>query len=159
MWRYKYDSFNYCSIKQDKINLILAVSKNNKVHYEFVKKNKVTNIFKNFMECMIKKLSEEEIKKYVFFFDNTRFHKTKELKNFYKNNKLKIITNVPYENSFDSVELYFRYIKNVIYKNIYNYIDDVIKEVINILNSYKFRRSLLLQYKEAIEKYIYFENK
>ena len=42
------------------------------------------------MECMIKKLSEEEIKKYVFFFDNTRFHKTKELKNFYKNNKLKI---------------------------------------------------------------------
>ena len=108
---------------------------------------------------MIKKLSEEEIKKYVFFFDNTRFHKTKELKNFYKNNKLKIITNVPYENSFDSVELYFRYIKNVIYKNIYNYIDDVIKEVINILNSDKFRRSLLLQYKETIEKYIYFENK
>ena len=50
MWRYKYDSFNYCSIKQDKINLILAVSKNNKVHYVFVKKNKVTNIFKNFME-------------------------------------------------------------------------------------------------------------
>ena len=83
----------------------------------------------------------------------------KLLKNFYKNNKLKIITNVPYENSFDSVELYFRYIKNVIYKNIYNYIDDVIKEVINILNSDKFRRSLLLQYKETIEKYIYFENK
>ena len=159
MWRYKYDSFNYCSIKQDKINLILAVSKNNKVHYVFVKKNKVTNIFKNFMECMIKKLSEEEIKKYVFFFDNTRFHKTKELKNFYKNKKLKIITNVPYESSFDSVELYFRYIKNVIYKNIYNYIDDVIKEVINILNSDKFRISLLLQYKETIEKYIYFENK
>ena len=109
---------------------------------------------------MIKKLSEEEIKKYVFFFDNARFHKTKKFKNFYKNNKLKIITNVPYESSFDSVELSFRYIKNVIYKNIYNSIDDVTKEVIlNILNRDKFRRSLLLQYKETIEKYIYFENK
>ena len=32
MWRYKYDSFNYCSIKQDKINLILAVSKNDVAH-------------------------------------------------------------------------------------------------------------------------------
>ena len=39
MWRYKYDSFNYCPIKQDKINLILAVSKNDVAHYEFVKKN------------------------------------------------------------------------------------------------------------------------
>ena len=68
MWRYKYDSFNYCSIKQDKINLILAVSKNDVVHYEFVKKNTDTNIFKNFIDNIIKKLPEKKIKTICFLF-------------------------------------------------------------------------------------------
>ena len=65
---------------------------------------------------MLKKYSQEEINKYVIFFDNARFHKSEELKKFYNNNNLKIITNVSYESSFDIVELSFRYIKNIFIK-------------------------------------------
>lgn len=85
------------------------------------------------MNYLIKKISKEKIKKYVFFFDIARFHKSEKIKKFYKNNNLKIITNVPYESSFDSVELSFRYFKNILYKNIYNSIDDVISEFNYIL--------------------------
>lgn len=57
------------------------------------------------------------------------------------------------------VELSFRYIKNIIYKKIFLKIDDVINEVKFILNSKKFLDSLPLQFKETIQKYIYYNNK
>lgn len=56
MWRAKFDSFNYCSKKQYKINLILVISKNDIIHYELIKNNTNTNIFKNVMENNVKKI-------------------------------------------------------------------------------------------------------
>ena len=159
IWRNKHDSFNYTSIKQDKINLILAVTKFNVVHYEFNKKNTNTNIFKNFFIEMLNKIGKEHLSKYVFFFDNARFHKSRSLLSFYKNNNLKMISNVPYESAFDSVELSFRYIKNILYKKIYTNINEIISDVNSILNSKKFINSLLFQYKETLEKYLLYHNK
>ena len=68
MWRGKKDLFNYGRIKQEKINLILAVSKNKVMHYEFNKKNTNSIIFKNFFVDMMKKLSPNEKRKFVFFY-------------------------------------------------------------------------------------------
>ena len=66
MWRGKKDLFNYGGIKQEKINLILAVSKNKAMHYEFNKKNTNSIIFKNFFVDMMKKLSPNEKRKFFF---------------------------------------------------------------------------------------------
>lgn len=158
-WRNKNDSFNYGSNKQEKINLILAVSKDKVIHYELNKKNINTDIFENFLIKTLNKLENEEKEKTVLFMDNARPHKSKKIIKFIKENKLKVITNIPYESSFNSVELSFRFIKNLIYKKLYNSIDEIINDVKNILVSKKFTESLILQYKETLQKYIYFHNK
>ena len=49
MWRNREDSFNYASIKNDKTNLILGVSKEKVIYYEFHQQNIDTTIFKNFL--------------------------------------------------------------------------------------------------------------
>ena len=159
MWRNKNDSFNYSTINQDKINLILGVSKNNVIHYEFIKKNINEKIFKGFLEHINNKLGEDEKKSTVFFFDNARPHKSSKIKKYYEESSLKIITNIPYESSFNMVELSFRYIKNIIYKKIFSNINDIINEVKFILESKKFLDSLPLQFKETLQKYIYYNNK
>ena len=56
MWRKREDSFNYTSSKNGKINLILGVSKEKAIHYEFHQKNINTKIFKNFLMKLLKKL-------------------------------------------------------------------------------------------------------
>lgn len=55
MWRNKKDSFNYNSIKNEKINLILGVSKEKVIYYEFRQQNINTTIFKNYLIKLLKK--------------------------------------------------------------------------------------------------------
>lgn len=159
IWRPKNDSFNYGSINQGKINLILGVTKNKLIHYELNKNNTNSKIFKNFLNSMLEKININDRKNYVIFMDNARFHKSKDLIKFYKEKSLKILCNVPYESSFDSVELSFRYIKNIIYKKVYNNIEEIITDVKNILESNAFQESLLQQFKETLDKYLYYHNK
>ena len=46
--------------------------------------------------------------------DNCTIHLTKELKEFYKDNKMKVLTIVPYNSEFNGVEFFFNYIlKNI----------------------------------------------
>lgn len=91
-----------------------------------------------------------------FFMDNARFHKGDEMIKYYKSNGIKIIFNVPYESNFDSVELSFRYIKNILYKRVI--LKKVINDIKDILESSKFIDSLLFQYKETLERYIYYHS-
>ena len=70
--------------------------------------------------------------------DNARFHKGDEMIKYYKSNGIKIIFNVAFESSFDSVELSFGYIKNILYKRVYTNIEKVINDVKDILESSKF---------------------
>lgn len=158
-WRNKHDNFTYCNIRQEKMNLILAVTKNKILHFKFDKKNINSKIFKEFIIEMIQKIEENERKKYVIFFDNARIHKSKELLNYYKENSMKVVCNVPYESSFNMVELSFRFIKNNIYKKIYNNIEEITADVVSMLESEQFKKSLLFQYKETLEQYIYYHNK
>ena len=159
VWRPKHDNFNYSNNKQEKMNLILAVTKEKILHFKFNKKNINSKLFKEFINEMIHKIEEDERKKYVIFFDNARIHKSKDLLNYYKHNSIKIVCNVPYESSFNMVELSFRFIKNNIYKKIYNGIEEITADVTSMLESEKLKNSLLLQYKETLEQYIYYHKK
>ena len=83
MWRHKNDSFNYMSIKNDKINLILSISKEKVIHYEFHQENINIIIFQNFLIKMLERLGVEEKKLAVLFIDNTiELINQRELKNF-----------------------------------------------------------------------------
>ena len=88
--------------------------------------------FKNFSDEMLNNLGKEHLSKYIFFFDNACLYKSRGLLIFYKNDNLKMISNVLYESTFDSIELSFRYIKNILYKRIYDNINEIITDVKSI---------------------------
>ena len=54
------------------------------------------------------------------------------------------------------IELVFRYIKNITYKNVYNKLVDLKKDVIKILESNQLEKSLNSLYKETLEQILLF---
>ena len=57
-----------------------------------------------FMEKLVEKLKVENLSNYLIVMDNYSIHLIKQLKNFYKEKKLKILTIVPYQSEFNGVE-------------------------------------------------------
>ena len=155
-WRKKNENCYQNIKKEEKINLILAVS--NKKIYGYQLDINPTNSkrFKSFMENIIKNMSKEEIRETVFFMDNLTSHKTLEMYKFYKENKLKILFNTPYISSFNMVEYVFGYIKNITYKNLYSSLFELQQAINNIIESDKLRFTLEKLYKETLFNYINF---
>ena len=111
-------------------------------------------MFIEFLSDIIKDLKEEEErKKIIIIYDNTTYHISKDVIEFFKNKKLKGLTNCPYRSYFNMIELVFRYVKNIIYKNVYNNMDDLVKHATKILESENLKKSLINLYKETLEKY------
>ena len=138
---------------KQRTNLILAVSKSNIIYKKFTRQSVDSEMFIEFLSDIIKDLKEEERKKIIFIYDNAAYHISKDVIEFFKNKKIKGLTNCPYRSYFNMVELAFRYIKNIIYKNVYNNMDDLIKDVKKILESESLKKSLINLYKETLEKY------
>ena len=155
-WRKKNENCYQNIKKEEKINLILAVS--NKKIYGYQLDINPTNSkrFKSFMENIIKNMSKEEIRETVFFMDNLTSHKTLEMYKFYKENKLKILFNTPYISSFNMIEYVFRFIKNITYKNLYSSLFELQQAINNIIESDKLRFTLEKLYKETLFNYINF---
>ena len=144
-----------------KINLILAVSKDNILHYQINKENTDSKIFKKFMNELIEKFKEKEIEKYLFILDNFSGHLTLELFEFYKEKKIKILFGVPYASNFNMIENVFRLIKNNTYKKLYNNLEELTKDIIEILSLDSTRNSLNNLFIETLGEYVSFfeENK
>jgi len=66
-----------------------------------------------------------------------------KMKKFITNKSLKIYYTVPYESIFIPFELAFSVIKLIIYKNIYNNINDLAKHVKKIISSERLKITLL----------------
>ena len=73
----------------------------------------------------------------------------------FKKNKFKVLTIPPYKYSFNMVELTFRFIKNITYKNIYISIEQMKDEVEKILQGEDIKKSLINMYREIPIKYIF----
>lgn len=144
---------------KERINLILAVSSKNVVAQKFVKGSVNSQIFINFLSIIIKNMNEDEKKNTIIIMDNASYHLSSEVINFFKNEKLKGLTNCPYRSNFNCIELVFRFIKNIIYKNVYSRIEDLKADVDKILKSENLKKSLMHLYKETLEKYIIFIEK
>lgn len=152
---------NFYSQKETKkrYNLIMAISENGIVYYELNIANTDEKIFINFIDKLVKKIHEKSIDNFAIFLDNLSVHKSSKLIQFYVENGINIIYNTPYASFFNSIELAFRGLKNILYKNIYESIDKVIKDVHKILNSENFQNTIKYNLKETIQQYlIFFEN-
>ena len=154
----KMNDFCHYGIKKiEKRNIILAVGVEKFFYYHITNKNTNTNIFKKFMIELINKI--QNISDYIFIMDNLRVHLSKEIKELVKLYKIKIIYTVPYESSFNPIELSFRFIKNKIYRHIYSNIKELQDDVEKIINTKEFEVSLKKNFVETLEKYqIYINN-
>ena len=141
---------------KERLNLILGVNKDKIIHKKFVRGTVDSKIFIEFLTEMINSFEEEEKNNIIIIMDNARFHTTKEIISFFKDNKLKGLTICPYRSYLNMIELVFRYIKNITYKNVYNKLVDLKKDVIKILESNQLEKSLNSLYKETLEQILLF---
>lgn len=91
--------------------------------------------------------------------DNCTIHLNKALLDFYKKNKLKIITIVPYFSELNSVELCFRFLKQKMIKKIYKTINKMTSDVKDLIESEEFNKILPKLFLETLNKYLKFLNK
>ena len=141
---------------KERLNLILAVSKNKIIHRQFIRQSIDTKIFIGFLEGIIQQMTEEEKRKMIIVMDNATFHIGYGVINFFKENKIKGLTICPYRSNFNMTELVFRHIKNITYKNIYKKMDDLKNSIESILISNSLQNTLVNLYKETLQQYLVF---
>lgn len=155
-WRKK-DEVIYYNIENKKPkNLIAAVGENEIIYYEINDENTNENVFLNFMKNLKFNLEKLKIDKYAIILDNFAGHKTPSLLEYYKEKKLNIIFNSPYQSNFNSIELFFRLIKKKIYNKLYKSVDEVVNEMKNIINDKGINSSLKQNFRETLEEYLKF---
>jgi len=157
-WRRSNEEIFHKIEDRERTNLIMAVGRSKVYYYEINRKNTNNEIFENFMNNLIQILNKEVKKNHLIIMDNLSVHLTVNLFKLYNENKLKILFNIPYKSSWNMIELVFRLIKNITYKNIYQNINGVEKDIIDIIKSGKIEKSLNLLYKETLLNYFNFIN-
>lgn len=141
---------------KERLNLIIAVSNKKIIHKKFLKESVDTKKFIEFLKEMIEDMTEEQKRKIIIVMDNASYHVGYDVVQFFREEKIKGLTICPYRSTFNMSELVFRYTKNIIYKNIYNKMEDLKQAVINILNSNNLQKSLMNLYKETLQQYVIF---
>ena len=75
------------------------------------------------------------------------------MKKFYMENKINVLTNIPYLSPFNMIELSFKKLKQKLYRKAYININDAIADAEVLLKSQEFKNSLLIQYIETLNEY------
>ena len=136
-----------------KINLLMGVSFKNIIKYEIINKYTNSDNFLEFMKELIDSLTNEEKKSSFIILDNCTSHLSPKLFQFYFEQKLKILFNVPYQSTFNMIENCFRFIKNLTYKRLYNNINELNTDVKNINEGNDLKDSGKNLYKETLLVY------
>lgn len=119
IWRKK-NELSYFKIgKKGRKNIIIAISNEELLLYKINEGTNTSNTFLEFMKNLLKIINEKNIADSLIIMDNCSIHMTKDLKEFYKENKLKIMTIVPYSSEFNGVEFLFNHIKQKVYKKVF----------------------------------------
>ena len=158
-WRSKNEELYFNIGSKKRKNLLLIISDCSVMHYKITDANTDENIFYNFMEEVLSKLSTYQDAKFVIIMDNLSCHRTPKLLNYYSENKLNIIFNCVYRSSFNCVELAFKSIKFHLYNNLYESIEQAEKDIKNKLDDKNFNSVLLHNYLETLNIYLEFYEK
>lgn len=94
----------------------------------------------------------------IIIMDNCTIHLTKVLIDFYKKNKLKILTIVPYGSELNAIELVFNFIKQKVYKKIFGSFKKLIEFVEKILKNEDINKIIQKIFKKTIIIYLKYIN-
>jgi len=151
-WRYQNENIFFGDGKKSKKNLLLLIGEE-VIYYSINEENTTEQKFLEFMNECLACLKEKNYDNYIIIMDNYSVHKTQTLLSYYKENNINALFNCPYASYFNSVELAFRAIKKVLYKKLFNDMDEVEYEVKKILNANNFNHTLIANFKETLEQY------
>ena len=134
----------------------MAVNETRVLYYEINSENTNEKTFMNFIQNLKTILNKKNIGSFAIFMDNLSVHKTTKMIKFYAENEINVIFNTPYFSNFNSIELSFRSIKNLLYKKVYVDINKVIEDVHNIIKADNFQKTVLYNLKETFLEYLKF---
>ena len=158
VWRNKTELPLFNTYKRGRKNIILSIADNEILLFDFNDGTNKSSDFLDYMKKLISKIGEKELQKYLIIMDNCSIHHTKELRDFYTNNKLKILKIVPYASDFNSVEFVFNLIKQKVYKRVFGSFSKLIPFVKNILDDEDTKKSLINIYIKTMNIYLDFLN-
>ena len=144
---------------KNKINIIAAVSLKEIINYKIVDSTVDSKSFCEFMTELSKKLTSEQKSKSLIIMDNASYHKTKEVIKVYLENKLKIITNIPYQSEFNGIEFFFGFFKNMYYKYLFKNKKEQLDKINELFQSKELSNNLESCYIQAFDKYIQYIKK
>ena len=116
-----------------RFSLIMAVSNKKIIDFHIVSKAAKSKDYLKFM-MKLKRKDKENNKSYLM--DNCQIHKSKELRKYYKDEKMHVIYNVPYHSEKNPIENVFSCLKNQINRTINDTYDDIVKVVKNFRLSF-----------------------
>lgn len=153
-WRHYSEQIYFGKSDKSKINLLLAVTKNEIFHYELMSENTNSEKFLNFMKELNEKLKIKKDTKYIIIMDNCTIHKTEELIKYYKEEKINVLFNVQYCSYFNCIELCFRSLKKKLYNKLYETKEEIINEVELFFKKEETKLTLTKNYNETLKQYI-----
>lgn len=157
-WRKKNETIFFSDAKKIKLNLLMAIGKDKVYHMTIKENNTNSENYLNFLKELNQKLERESGKKFAIVLDNLKVHKTKEVISFCVEKKINLIFNVPYQSVFNAIELCFRSIKKVTYSTIYDSINDLKRDIENLIYKEKFNNTLIYNFKETLNEYLCYED-
>jgi len=137
---------------KNRLILILAIDDENvlasELTYQTVDALKKLNFFKK-----LEKIISESEKNYIINMENASYHLTSEIKNFANNKKMKVVTNCPYNSTFNVIEYEFLQIKKFIYKDLVKNSIELKQKIINIMNSSENEKTIKKLYLKGLNIY------
>ena len=134
--------------------MIMAVDENSIIHYKLINETINNNIFKDFLEEMILKVGKDNIKNYILIMDNAKSHISKKIKKYSINNKLKILTKIPYYSIFNGIEYVFFFIITKLYKFIIKNRKELKQKIECILKDKQIEQSIKKVYLSELKIYL-----
>lgn len=149
----------FCYFKEiKKSNLIMAVDKEQVLHYNISIQSTTSSVFLNFIQELHQKLLKMNYGKYIIVLDNLSSHKTQEVIEYYYKNRINVIFNSPYMSKFNAIELSFRFLKKNIYNSLFSSINSLDSRIVELITSNEFKKSLKNSYAMTLNEYINFYN-
>jgi len=158
VWKSPEEDFYANIAPKKKYNLIMSISTKGIIHYVINSENTTTNKFSQYMKELVEAINKKNMKPYLIVLDNLSVHKTQDLLDFYKSNKVNIVFNSPYISKFNAIEFTFRELKKIIYSKVYKDGEDLIKDVNKILTSELFNKKTEINIREACINYFSFSD-
>lgn len=136
------------------LNMILAIDGESIIHHKLENVPIDSKKFIGFLKEMIEKIGENKIQNYLIIYDNAKCHISKSVKKFALENKLKILTNIPYYSVFNAIEYVFLNIKSNLYKILIRNRKELKEKVESIINDQNIKNTIKKIYLSELRLYL-----